>query len=298
MANVIDGEGVAAEVRAGLEGPIATLEASDQTPTLATVLMSDDPASQTYVELKQQDCEELGILTRDVSVDPSASPERLHTVIDELSADPDVDGILVQLPLPDHVDERAALRRIDPAKDVDGFHPSNLGRLLAGDPRFVPCTPAGIRRLLSAAEAEIQGADVVIVGRGLVVGRPLSVLLSARGPDADATVTLCHSKTESLAEKTRAADILVVAAGIPEFIDGSMVSEGVTVIDVGVNRVETDDGDDTALVGDVAFEAVAPYADAITPVPGGVGPMTRAMLLHNTVQAAAGRAEIDVEPPE
>ena len=293
MTHVIDGNAVAQRIRDDLGEAIETLEASGTTPTLATVLMSDDPASETYVRMKQRDCADVGIESRHVELDTDAGQSALHDTIEELNADPAIHGILVQRPLTDAVDEPAALRRVDPAKDVDGFHPENVGRLVTGDPRFVPCTPLGVQRLLVEAGVEIPGSDVVVVGRSELVGKPLANLLLNRGDDADATVTVCHSKTDDLAAHTSRADVVVVAAGVPELVTGEMLSPGATVIDVGINAVG--EGDDRELIGDVAYESASQVAGAITPVPGGVGPMTRAMLLRNTVQAAARQADVEIE---
>ncbi|QIB74787.1 bifunctional methylenetetrahydrofolate dehydrogenase/methenyltetrahydrofolate cyclohydrolase [Halogeometricum borinquense] len=297
MTDIIDGNAVAAEIRAGLADGIDTLADADVTPCLATVLMSNDPASETYVSMKHNDCEEVGIEARDFEIDPEAPAEELYDTIDELNADPSVHGILVQMPVPDHVDEREVLRRIDPAKDVDGFHPENVGRLVAGHPRFKPCTPHGIQKLLAATDVETEGADVAVVGRSNIVGKPMANLLIQKSELGNATVTVCHSRTENLAEKTRAADIVVAAVGIPEFITGEMLSEGVTVIDVGINRVDADTEKGYELVGDVEYESAKAKAGAITPVPGGVGPMTRAMLLWNTVKAAGDAEAVDVNLP-
>ncbi|MFB6143213.1 MAG: bifunctional methylenetetrahydrofolate dehydrogenase/methenyltetrahydrofolate cyclohydrolase [Halorientalis sp.] len=297
MTHVIDGNAVARDVRDGLGGAIDTLAGAGVTPTLATVLMSDDPASQTYVSMKQDDCEEVGIEAVDIELDPDAPAADLYDTIDELNADPAVDGILVQMPVPDHVDDRAVLRRIDPLKDVDGFHPENVGRLVAGNARYKPCTPHGVQKLLAAADVETEGADAVVVGRSDIVGKPMANLLLQKSAGGNATVTVCHSRTEDLAAKTRGADIVVAAAGVPEMIDGEMLSAGVVVVDVGINRVEADTEKGYELVGDVAYESAAEKASAITPVPGGVGPMTRAMLLWNTVKAAGLQADVDVELP-
>ncbi|MFB6301769.1 MAG: tetrahydrofolate dehydrogenase/cyclohydrolase catalytic domain-containing protein [Haloferacaceae archaeon] len=294
-AEVIDGEAVASDIREGVAACVETLRDAGVTPTLATVLMSDDPASETYVSMKQQDCEEVGIAARDVELATDAPAADLFETVTDLNADPDVHGILVQMPVPDHVDQRRALRAIDPLKDVDGFHPENVGRLVAGDPRFKPCTPHGIQRLLDAAGVDPAGKDVAIVGRSDIVGKPLANLLLQKAPGGNATVTVCHSRTADLAAKTRAADVIVAACGVPELIDGSMLSSGAVVIDVGVNRVETDEG--STLVGDVDFESAGAVAGAITPVPGGVGPMTRAMLLYNTVKAAGMDAGVDLDLP-
>ncbi|MFB6170037.1 MAG: tetrahydrofolate dehydrogenase/cyclohydrolase catalytic domain-containing protein, partial [Haloarculaceae archaeon] len=256
-----------------------------------------DPASETYVSMKQRDCEEVGIDAVDITIDPEASAEKLYDTIDELNADPAVHGILVQMPVPDHVDDREVIRRIDPAKDVDGFHPENVGRLVAGDARFKPCTPHGVQKLLDDADVDTEGADVTIVGRSNIVGKPLANLLLQKADGGNATVTVCHSRTRDLAAKTRQADVVVAAAGVPEMIDGSMLSEGVVVVDVGVNRVDADTEKGYELVGDVDFESASEKASAITPVPGGVGPMTRAMLLYNTVKAASESEDVPVDLP-
>jgi methylenetetrahydrofolate dehydrogenase (NADP+)/methenyltetrahydrofolate cyclohydrolase len=281
QTQLIDGTEVAASIRSDLISSVNRITNTGTTPQLATVLMNDDPASQTYVSMKHDDCEEVGIETRDIT--------------DELNTDPSIHGILVQMPLPDHVDEREVLRRIDPKKDVDGFHPENVGRLVAGQPRYKPCTPHGIQKLLIAADIETEGADAVVIGRSNIVGKPMANLLIQKADAGNATVTLCHSRTNDLASKTREADIVIAAAGVPEMIDGDMLSAGTVVIDVGINRVETETGSE--LVGDVEFESAAEKADAITPVPGGVGPMTRAMLLWNTVKATAITTDVSVELP-
>jgi len=297
MTDIIDGNAVAADVRDGLGDAIDTLADADVTPSLATVLMSDDPASQTYVSMKQDDCEEVGIDAIDIEIDPDAPAEDLFDTIDDLNDDPEVDGILVQMPVPDHVDDRAVLRRIDPLKDVDGFHPENVGRLVAGNARYKPCTPHGVQKLLAAADVETEGADAVVVGRSDIVGKPMANLLVQKDEYGNATTTVCHSRTEDLAAKTRAADIVVAAAGVPEMIDGDMLSDGVTVVDVGINRVDADTEKGYELVGDVEYESAKEKAGAITPVPGGVGPMTRAMLLWNTVKAASLQHDVAVDLP-
>ena len=297
MTEIIDGKAVAAEIRADLAASIETLADAGVTPGLATVLMSDDPASETYVSMKQRDCEEVGMEGIHVEIDADAPAEELYDAIDELNADPDVHGLLVQMPVPDHVDSRRVIRAVDPAKDVDGFHPENVGRLVAGDARFKPCTPHGVQKLLASAGVDTEGKDVAIVGRSDIVGKPLANLLIQKAEGGNATVTVCHSRTDDLTAKTREADVVVAAVGVPELIDGSMLSEGVTVIDVGVNRVDADTEKGYELVGDVDFESATEKAGAITPVPGGVGPMTRAMLLYNTVKAASEQAGVDVELP-
>ncbi|WP_092893011.1 bifunctional methylenetetrahydrofolate dehydrogenase/methenyltetrahydrofolate cyclohydrolase FolD [Halopelagius inordinatus] len=297
MTDIIDGNAVAEDVRAGLTDAIDALSEAGVTPGLATVLMSDDPASQTYVSMKQRDCEEVGIEALDYELDPDAPAEELYELVDDLNADDSVHGVLVQMPLPDHVDEREVLRRIDPAKDVDGFHPENVGRLVAGNPRFKPCTPHGIQKLLQSADVDTEGKDVVVVGRSNIVGKPMANLLVQKAEGGNATVTVCHSRTEDLAAKTKQADIVIAACGVPELVTGEMLSAGVVVVDVGINRVDADTEKGYELVGDVEYDSAEEKASAITPVPGGVGPMTRAMLLWNTVKSAGEAADVDVDLP-
>jgi methylenetetrahydrofolate dehydrogenase (NADP+)/methenyltetrahydrofolate cyclohydrolase len=297
MTEIIDGNAVAASVRDGLGDAIATLGDAGVTPGLATVLMSDDPASETYVSMKQRDCEEVGIDGIHVEIDEDAPASELYGAIEELNADDDVHGILVQMPLVEQVDTRQVLRSVDPAKDVDGFHPENVGRLVAGAPRFKPCTPHGIQKLFEHYDVETEGAEAVVVGRSDIVGKPMANLLVQKAPFGNATTTVCHSRTDDLAAHTREADIVVAAAGVPGFIDGPMLQEGATVIDVGINRVDADTEGGYELVGDVAFESAREVAGKITPVPGGVGPMTRAMLLWNTVKAASEQTGVEVDLP-
>ncbi|OYR70184.1 bifunctional 5,10-methylene-tetrahydrofolate dehydrogenase/5,10-methylene-tetrahydrofolate cyclohydrolase [Halorubrum ezzemoulense] len=295
MTEIIDGEAVAADVRDAVADEVSRLSDSGVEPGLATVLMSDDPASETYVSMKQRDCEEVGIESFHVEIDADAPAERLYETIDDLNDRDDVHGILVQLPLPDHVDKRTVLRRIAPEKDVDGFHPENVGRLVAGDARFKPCTPHGVQKLLAAYDVETEGADAVVVGRSDIVGKPMANLLIQKSPTGNATTTVCHSRTEDLEGELADADIVVAAAGIPQFVDGSTLKEGATVIDVGINRVDADTEKGYELVGDVDYESAEEVAGAITPVPGGVGPMTRAMLLYNTVKAAGLQRDVEVD---
>ena len=292
MTDIIDGEQIAADIRAELTASVGTLADAGHRPTLATVLMSPDPASETYISMKQNDCDQVGIDTRDIRLDTDAPAAELFETITTLNADDAVDGVLVQSPVPDRVDYREVLERIDPRKDVDAFHPENVGRLVAGYPRYKPCTPHGIQQLLAATGVDTAGKDAVVVGRSRIVGRPMANLFIQRAPGGNATTTVCHSRTEDLAAKTRQADILVAAAGVPELVDGSMIQEGAVVVDVGINRV------DGELVGDVEFESARERAGAITPVPGGVGPMTRAMLLYNTVKAAALQSDTEVDLPD
>lgn len=297
MTYIIDGNEVAEGIRSELDTCIDGLSAEGVTPGLATVLMSEDPASETYVSMKQQACEEIGITSFHRELDPSASADTLFDTIDELNDDPAVHGILVQMPVPDHVDKWDVLTRIDPEKDVDGFHPMNVGRLVAGYSRYLPCTPHGILKLLEDADEDPEGKDVVIVGRSDIVGKPMANMLIQKAPGGNATVTICHSRTDDLAAKTRQADIVIAAVGVPELVDGSMLSEGVVVIDVGVNRVDADTEKGYELVGDVEFESAKEKARAITPVPGGVGPMTITMLLWNTVKAAGLQEGVEVDLP-
>ena len=294
---LLDGNAVADRIRTGLEPPIETLTDAGVPPELAVVSMTRSGAGQTYVSMKQRACVEAGIRGSVHEIDPDAPAERLFECIDELNADPSVDGIAVQTPLPDHVDARAVARRIDPKKDVEAIHPETLGRLFVGDSGYKPPTPHGIQRLLAAYGIETTGRRAVVVGRSETVGRPMATLLSGRGAGGDATTTVCHSYTEDLATITRTAELLVVAAGAPELVDAGMLSEGVVVIDVGINRVDAGDATGRQVVGDVDFESAAAKADAITPVPGGVGPVTLSMLLYNTVDAASRQSAVDVELP-
>ena len=295
MAKILDGEALAEELRKGLRESVKNLADVGARPGLATVHMGDDPAAESYIKMKQRDCEELGINGTHVDIDSNAPAEELYDVLAELNEDPDIHGILVQDDVPEHIDWLEAVSHIDPLKDVDGLHPNNVGRLVAGNSRFVPCTPLGIQKLLTEENIEIESADVVIVNRSMIVGKPLSNLLIQKTDGGNATVTLCHSRTRNLAEKTRQADILVVAVDNPEFIDGSMVSEGTTVVDVGIGRIDADNEKGYELVGDVDFESVEPKADYIAPVPGGVGPLTRVMLHNNTIKATKLQEGIDFE---
>ncbi|MBC7217678.1 MAG: bifunctional methylenetetrahydrofolate dehydrogenase/methenyltetrahydrofolate cyclohydrolase FolD [Candidatus Caldatribacterium sp.] len=277
---LIDGKQVAAKVYEELKPRVLRLVASGCQPGLAVILVGNNPASQVYVRNKEKACERLGIRSFRYHLPETAEIKEILDLIDSLNGNPEVHGILVQLPLPPQIEEQEVLYRIDPQKDVDGFHPYNLGRLLIGDPVFLPCTPWGVQELLVRYGIEVEGKHVVIVGRSTIVGKPLAMLLVQKAKGANATVTLCHTRTVNLPEHTRRADILVVACGSPGAVTGDMVKEGVVVIDVGINRVGE------KIVGDVDFASVAPKASYITPVPGGVGPMTVAMLMANTVKAA------------
>jgi methylenetetrahydrofolate dehydrogenase (NADP+)/methenyltetrahydrofolate cyclohydrolase len=297
MTTIIDGNVIADRITDDVQTCRETLTDEGVTPGLATVLMSEDPASETYVSMKQRACEEVGIESYHHEIDPDEPADVLFDQIDDLNADPSVHGILVQLPLPDHVEKRRVLEQVDPIKDVDGFHPENVGRLVAGNARFKPCTPHGVQKILADTGVDTEGKDAVVVGRSDIVGKPMANLLIQYGDGGNATTTVCHSRTQNLAEKTRRADIVIAAAGVPGMIDGSMLSDGVVVIDVGVNRVDADNEKGYELVGDVDFESAREKASAITPVPGGVGPLTIAMLMYNTVKAASLQSEVPVSLP-
>jgi methylenetetrahydrofolate dehydrogenase (NADP+)/methenyltetrahydrofolate cyclohydrolase len=279
-AELIDGKAIAAQVREEVAREAKELSNRGIEAGLATVLVGEDPGSKVYVNNKRKACAEVGIKAWDHDLPASTPQDEVMDLLTRLNGDPAVHGILVQLPLPEHIDETTVLDAVLPEKDADGFHPFNLGRLLAGDPVVAPATPAGIQQLLLRSNVETAGAEVTIVGRSNIVGKPLAAMLMQKGPGANATVTVCHTGTRDLADHTRRADILVAAIGRPKAITAQMVAPGATVIDVGINR--TEDG----LAGDVDFEAVREVAGAITPVPGGVGPMTIAMLLRNVVALA------------
>jgi methylenetetrahydrofolate dehydrogenase (NADP+)/methenyltetrahydrofolate cyclohydrolase len=286
---LLDGKACAADIKREVASAIAGL-ASARKPTLALVRVGEDPASRVYVAAKAKACEECGIESRNVHLPDDSSESKVLGVLREFNEDDAVDGILLQLPLPHQVDADRAIAAISPQKDVDGFHPENLGRLAAGTPRFVPCTPLGIRELLVRNRITTAGANVVVLGRSVIVGKPMALLLSLKGAGADATVTICHSRTRDVGVHTRAADIVIAAMGVPKFLKADMVKDGAVVIDVGINRVDDASAPKGyALVGDVDFDAVAPRASFITPVPGGVGPMTVAMLMVNTLAAFRAR---------
>jgi methylenetetrahydrofolate dehydrogenase (NADP+)/methenyltetrahydrofolate cyclohydrolase len=280
-AKIVDGKALAQRVRAGIAEEARRLAARGVQPGLAVVLVGEDPASLIYVRNKTKACQEAGLRAFDHHLPADTSEAKLLDLVATLNAERAVDGILVQLPLPKQIDSRKVLLAIDPAKDVDGFHPENLGRLVLGEPRFVACTPFGVMKLLEEAGARLAGASAVVLGRSNIVGKPMAILLTA----ADATVTVCHSKTRDLAAEVRRADVVVAAIGRAEMVRGDWIKEGAVVIDVGTNRLPSG-----KLVGDVEFAAAAERASAITPVPGGVGPMTIAMLLQNTLISAQRRA--------
>ena len=288
MPNLIDGRAIAEKVYVDLRREIAELNAKGVTPGLAVVLIGDDPASRAYVRSKDKMCRELGLHSLKLELPASTTQTELLNRVEELNTDSNIHGILVQSPPPAHIDEATIVRTLDPRKDVDGFHPENVAKLVLDDPGgFVPCTPLGVQRLLIESKININGAHVVVLGRSMIVGKPLALLLMQKNTNANATVTVVHSRSRDLAEITRSADIIVAAIGRAGFVTADHVCKDVVVIDVGINRV-----DDAAtergyrLVGDVAFDEVSKKASAITPVPGGVGPMTIAMLMSNTVKAA------------
>jgi methylenetetrahydrofolate dehydrogenase (NADP+)/methenyltetrahydrofolate cyclohydrolase len=287
-AEIIDGTAIAASIRADVGRHVQVLRARGVRPGLAVILVGDDPASQVYVRMKGKACEEAGMHSVTMRLDASTSQEELLAEIDALNVDPAIHGILVQMPVPKQINAEAVVRRIRPEKDVDGFHPINVGKVFIGErDGFSPATPAGVQQLLLRSSVEIAGKHCVIIGRSNIVGKPMASLMIQNAPGGNATVTVCHSQTRNLAEHTTRADILIVAIGKPRVVTANMVKPGAVVIDVGVNRV-----DDSAskrgytLVGDVDFEGVREIASKITPVPGGVGPMTIAMLLSNTLRAA------------
>ena len=293
MAKILDGKATAAEIRAEVaKGTKKLQQEKGVTPGLAAILVGDDPASAVYVRMKGQACEKAGVFSQTFNLPQETTQEELIKLIEEINEDARFHGILVQLPLPSQINESEVLFHISPEKDVDGLHPVNMGRLLTGETPFLPCTPHGVQQLLMRNGYDPEGKNVVICGRSQIVGKPLAVLLMQKRAGANATVTICHTRTKDLASVTRQADILIAAMGVPEAITADMVSEGTVVVDVGVNRVD----DPSAkrgyrLVGDVEYEGVAKKAEAISPVPGGVGPMTIAMLLVNTLTSARLTAE-------
>jgi methylenetetrahydrofolate dehydrogenase (NADP+)/methenyltetrahydrofolate cyclohydrolase len=284
---LIDGKAIAARINEESRAAVAELKAAGVTPGLAVVLVGNHPASQAYVRSKDAMCQKLGMHSEKYELSAETTQAELLERVRALNADPAIHGILVQSPPPPHIDERAVVEAIDPRKDVDGFHPVNVAKLALGDPdAFVPCTPLGCQRLLLESGIETAGAHVVVLGRSMIVGKPLALLLMNKGRGGDATVTVAHSRTRDLAAVTRTADILIAAIGRAEFVKADMVREGAVVIDVGINRVPAPDSPKgSKLVGDVAFAEVAPKCRAITPVPGGVGPMTIAMLMANTIES-------------
>ena len=277
MAKILSGKTVSDRIKAELAEEVVKQKEKGIYAGLAVIIVGDDPASRVYVNNKKKACADLGIYSEEYAMSAETEQAELLKLITELNTREDISGILVQLPLPKHIDEKTVLDAIDPKKDVDAFHPVNVGKIMVGDFDFVPCTPAGVMELIKESGIDVAGKDCVVVGRSNIVGKPQAMLLLHK----NGTVTICHSRTKDLAEKTKAADILVAAVGIPNFIKGDMIKEGAVVIDVGINRVA-----DKKLVGDVDFKSAEKVAGAITPVPGGVGPMTIAMLMRNTIKAA------------
>jgi len=291
-ARIIDGAKVAADMRAELKKQVAELKKKGIVPGLGVILVGQDPASKSYVTAKERACAEIGIYSDDNRLPAQTSQKDLITLIKKMNADPKINGILVQLPLPKHLNEAQVLMTISPDKDVDGFHPINVGKMVMGEKAFLPCTPHGVIQLLIRSSVTIDGSHVVIVGRSNIVGKPLANMLIQKSPTGNATVTICHTHTKNLTGHTKQADIVIAAAGRPNTITADMIKPGAVVIDVGVNRVD----DETKksgyrLVGDVDFENVKEKASLITPVPGGVGPMTITMLLYNTVESAKRSAD-------
>jgi methylenetetrahydrofolate dehydrogenase (NADP+)/methenyltetrahydrofolate cyclohydrolase len=277
MAQLLKGKEVSARIKSELKTEVEKLKEKGICPGLAVIIVGDDPASQVYVRNKERACEECGIYSEKYELSAKTSKEELLSLIETLNKKNSISGILVQLPVPKHIDEETIINAIAPQKDVDAFHPVNVGKIMVGNYDFVPCTPAGVMELIKESGIDVSGKECVIVGRSNIVGKPQAMLLLHQ----NGTVTICHSKTKNLEEKTKQADILVAAVGIPNFIKGNMIKEGAVVIDVGINRM-----DNGKLCGDVEFETAEKAAGAITPVPGGVGPMTIAMLMKNTVKAA------------
>jgi methylenetetrahydrofolate dehydrogenase (NADP+)/methenyltetrahydrofolate cyclohydrolase len=298
-AKIIDGKQVAQEMRAEIKAEVEKLKAQDVVPGLVTILVGENPASQSYVTAKQKTSHDLGFHSVQENLEADISEEKLLALVDQYNNDPAIHGILVQLPLPKHINENKVLLAIDPKKDVDGFHPTNVGKLMIGDADFLPCTPAGIQQLLIRSGVETEGAEVVVVGRSNIVGKPIANILLQKQDGANATVTICHTRTKDMASHTKRADILIVAAGFVNAVTADMVKDGAVVIDVGVNRVGEKESVKTPgkmvaiLKGDVDFDAIKEKASAITPVPGGVGPMTITMLMYNTLKSAKIFSGID-----
>jgi methylenetetrahydrofolate dehydrogenase (NADP+)/methenyltetrahydrofolate cyclohydrolase len=286
-AKIIDGKQVATDMRAELKAEVEKLKAKGVVPGLAVVLVGDDPASRSYVTAKEKACEEIGIYSDDNRLPADTTQQQLMSLVDKLNKDSKIHGILIQLPLPKQIDENKVLLAIDPDKDVDGFHPVNVGKMVVGEKTFLPCTPHGIIQLLLRSNVKLEGAEVVIVGRSNIVGKPLANMLIQKSPTGNATVTVCHTRTKNLAEHVKRADIIIAAAGRPNTITADMVKDDAVVIDVGINRAaDATKKKGYRLIGDVDFDAVSEKASLITPVPGGVGPMTITMLLYNTVESA------------
>ena len=283
MAQILSGKTVSQRIKDELKERVTELKEKGINPGLAVIIVGEDPASRVYVNNKKKACAEIGVYSEEYALSEATSEEELLKLIDELNHKKEINGILVQLPVPKHINEERIINAIDPKKDVDAFHPVNVGKIMVGNFDFVPCTPAGVMELIKESGIDVSGKECVVVGRSNIVGKPQAMLLLHK----NGTVTICHSRTKDLAAKTKQADILVAAVGIPNFITGDMIKEGAVVIDVGINRIA-----EKKLVGDVDFESAEKVAGAITPVPGGVGPMTIAMLMKNTVKAAEIQAEL------
>jgi methylenetetrahydrofolate dehydrogenase (NADP+) / methenyltetrahydrofolate cyclohydrolase len=293
-AKIISGKDVAAQIREELKAEVQNLISKHKVqPGLVTILVGEDPASQSYVSGKQKTAKELGFYSIQDTQSADITEDKLLSLINKYNKDPKIHGILVQLPLPKHINENKVLYAIDPDKDVDGFHPVNVGKLMIGEGRYFPCTPFGIQQLLIRSGVKTEGAEVVVVGRSNIVGKPISMILVQKANGANATVTMCHTKTKDMKSHTLRADILIVAAGKPKAVTADMVKEGAVVIDVGVNRIGMTPEGKAKLAGDVDFDAVKEKASLITPVPGGVGPMTITMLMYNTVKAAKFAAGLE-----
>lgn len=293
-AKIIDGKQVAADMRAELKAEVEKLSKEGIVPGLGVILVGDDPASKSYVTAKEKACHDIGIYSDDNRLAADTSQADLMALVEKMNKDPKINGILVQLPLPKHCNESEVLLAIDPSKDVDGFHPMNVGKMCVGEECFLPCTPHGVIQMLVRSGVKLEGAEVVVVGRSNIVGKPVANMLIQKSKTGNATVTVCHTRTKNMAEHVKRADIIIAAAGRPNTVTADMVKDGAVVIDVGVNRIEdSSKKSGFRLVGDVDFEAVKEKASLITPVPGGVGPMTITMLLYNTVlsaKRAAGKA--------
>ena len=291
---LLKGKPVSDSIRLSLEPRVQSLIETGIVPKLAAIIVGDDPASQVYVRNKAQAFRKLSCESQTYQLDPNSSEEDVLTLIDRLNNDPSVHGILVQLPLPNHLDSKTILHTVSPNKDVDGFHPENLGLLLEGNPNFIPCTPHGVLEILRHYDIPVSGRHAVIVGRSNIVGKPMFALLAQKFEMGNATVTICHTGTKDLTAHTKRADILIAAAGSPDMINGEMVSDGVDIVDVGINRINDDSKKGYHLIGDINTESVIGIANSVTPVPGGVGPMTISMLLFNTVISAEKCRKLEV----
>ncbi len=290
-AKIVSGTEVAKEIREELKVEVAELkEKHDIVPGLVTILVGEDPASQSYVAAKNKTAHALGINSEQVTLDVETNEDELLELVEKYNNDANINGILVQLPLPKHINENKVLNTIDPDKDVDGFHPVNIGRMVLGEQCFLPCTPHGVLELLSRSGVETSGAEVVILGRSNIVGKPMANLMLQKRDAGNATITLCHTRTKDMAAHCRRADIIIAAAGVPKLVTADMVKEGAAIMDVGVNRIGKSKSGKAILAGDVDFDSVKEKASCITPVPGGVGPMTITMLMKNTVQSAKMKA--------